>query len=253
MADLEPGTPEYQEAYDAELKRLDEAGDTPITSEAATAEPAAVTADPAEESPQPSVEDQIRELRESNERLEKQARDNQSWATKNAQELARIKKERDEQIRQQNRPKILDDVPGLEEAIRHTATPTAAAPPPEQAWGDTVVKALPDIDGLLADPGFFQKASEVRQKLGQDWNDPLIAIRELSNARAEHMRATAVSKAVEQAQRDHAAKAKKLGAMAVPGGSGKPGAAKTEQEEVERINTMSDEDFAKMVRKAKGY
>lgn len=251
MAEIVPGTPEYQEAYDAEMKRLEAEANPSTTSEESTETPAEVVAEVEEETPKPSVEDQLKEIREVNERLTKEARDNKAWATRNAQELARLKKDREAEERQRNRPAILDDVPGLEEAIKHTAAPAAAQP--QQQWGESVAKAIPDIDEHLADPGFFQKAQEIRSRLGEDWNDPLIAIRELSNARAEHLRESAVSKAVEQAKRDHAAKAKKLGAMGVPGGSGKPAAAKTEEDEAERIRNMSNDDFDKLRRKALGY
>jgi hypothetical protein len=251
MADIAPGTPEYQEAYDAEIKRLETEANPSTISEESTTKPAEVTAEVVEEAPQPSVEDQLKELRESNERLAKEARDTKAWATRTSQELAKERKVRESEERQRKRPAILDDVPGLEEAIRHTAQPVSA--PPENNWSDAVAKAIPDIDEHLADPGFYQKAQDIRNKLGQDWNDPLIAIRELSNARADHLRESAVSKAVEQAQRDHAAKAKKLGAMGVPSGSGKPAAARTEQDEADRIRNMPADEFEKMRRKTLGY
>jgi hypothetical protein len=251
MADATPGTPEYQDAYDAEMKRLEEAGDTPITSEESTNTEAAPAVEVEEETPQPSVEERIAQLQESNERLAQQQKDTKAWATRASQEAAQLRREREEEKHQRARPALLDDVPGLEDAIRHTARPATAKP--EQHWGDTVAKALPDIEEHLANPEFFKKAEEVRARLGQDWNDPLIAIRELSNARADYLGEQRAFKAVEQARRDHVAKAKKLGAMAVPGGSGKQGAAKTEQEEAERIRTMSNEEFEKMKRKAKGY
>ena len=249
MADLEPGTPEYQKAYDEEMARLEagsepEKGDETTTSEV-TETPGGEDKTEADK-PQLSVEEKVKQLEEALAKQEKIARDNHAAFTKRSQELAKLQRRLEKEEREKLRPELLDAVPGLEEAIRYT-TPQ----PKQEPWVDTVSRALPDIDSMLADQAFAAKASAIKESLGEDWQDPLVAIRELSNARTEYKLEQTMSAVREQARKDYQERSKKLGAMGVPSGSGKV-TQKTE-DDGSKFKTMSSADFAKEVARVKGY
>ena len=250
MADLEPGTPEYQKAYDEEMAKLEAGSDAEKAEEATTSE---VTETPGgedkteAEKPQLSVEDKVKQLEEALAKQEKIARDNHAAFTKRSQEFAKLQRKIEKEERERLRPELLDSVPGLEEAIRYT-TPARK----EEPWVDTVSRALPDIDSMLADQAFAAKVSAIKDSLEEDWKDPLIAIRELSNARTEYKQEQIIAQVREQAKKDYQERSKKLSAMGVPSGSGKV-APKTEVDDAERIRTMSSAEFERMKAKARGY
>ena len=251
MADLEPGTTEYQQAYDEEMARL-EAGDDKPHVNAADAEPITNEATEASgdadktEAEKPSVEDELKALKDALAKQEKIAKDNHAAFTRKAQEFAKLQRKLEKEERERLRPELLDSVPGLEEAIRYT-TPARN----EEPWVDTVSRALPDIDSMLADPVFAQRVGAIKDSLGEDWQDPLVAIRELSNARAEYKQEQVVSQVREQARKDFQDRSKKLSAMGVPSGSGKV-QAKTE-DDGSKYKTMTSEEFAKERAKVLGY
>ncbi len=245
MADLEPGTPEYQQAYYEEMAKLEAGEDKPLE-KAADAEPITDEGGESPEAAKPSVDDELKQLKEALAKQEKIARDNHAAFTKRSQELARLQRKLEKEEREKLRPELLDAVPGLEEAIRYT-TPT----PKEEPWVDTVSRALPDIDSMLADPVFAQKVAAVKESIGEDWQDPLIAIRELSNARADYKQEQIITQVREQARKDYESRTKKLSGMSVPSGSGKV-QAKTE-DDGSKYKTMTSEEFAKERAKVLGY
>ena len=171
----------------------------------------------------------------------------------NAAELKRLKKERDDAEHAKNRPEMLDDdeFSGLEEAIKYVAGKPVETQADEKEWSDVVGEALPDIEKMLDDDAFREKANQIREQLGSDWDNPLIAVRELGKLREETLRAEAVTKAVEAAKADFAKKKKGLNAMDVPGGTGKGSPAKPDG--VKEIESMSDADFQKQRDKVLGY
>ena len=234
MSDLQPGTPEYQEAYEKEMKRL-EAAPTPEKKVEAITSPEAKV--------EPIVKADI-------EKLEKALKDTQRWAHQNAAEVARLKKEAEERKRVETRPAILDANPGLEEAIKHVAPPEKSR---DDIWLESVQRALPDVEGLLNDQSFHAKAKARQVELGDAWTDPLIAIRELSDLRASHIRDQAIQGAVEQARKDFEDKSTKRSAMSVPGGSGAKAPAPAKDDEAQRIANLSDKDFRAMRAKVMGF
>ena len=234
----DPNSPEYQAAYEAEMKRL-ETGEQPTAPAKAepTAEPAASTISEGEqqttESEQP---DRFAELEAKLARQEKALKDTQRAMHQKAQELADLKRQREAEVRAANKPPVLDANPGLEDAIRYVAQPAQAEPSPQnldQLWFSAVSGAIPDIDTLLADKDFEKAAYAKREELGADeWKNPVVAIREL-NAIARRF---AVEKATAAAKADYAKQQKELSTMRVSGGSGRDPATS------DRVNGKTAED-----------
>ena len=235
-------SPEYQAAYEAEMKRL-ETGEQPSTTVKAepVAEPAASTISEGEqqttESEQP---DRFAELEAKLARQEKALKDTQRAMHQKAQELADLKRQREAEVRAANKPPVLDANPGLEDAIRYVAQPAQAEPSPQnldQLWFSAVSGAIPDIDTLLADKDFEKAAYAKREELGADqWQNPVVAIRELSAI----ARRFAVEKATAAAKADYAKQQKELSTMRVSGGSGRDPATS------DRVNGKSAEDYHTM-------
>lgn len=249
---------QYNEAYAAEVARL----------EAAEAAAQATTSTP-EPKPAPDVVDtpadapaatpdapQVPDMAARVASLEKALHDTKAYATRNAQEVARLRKAEEERQRKASRPQFLDDNPELEEAIRHVAGPaaTAAAPATEydpDAWARALSTALPNLDGMLEqNPDFRAKAEAKAKELGDEWRNPLVAIREMHSLVIEHAAAATAEKARAQAAQDFAARAKKQTAMSVPGGSSArpPAPAATKD-----FSTMSDAEFANEQRRVRGF
>lgn len=247
MTELVPGTPEYQEAYDKEIKRLE----TEAKPEAEITSPEEPIVEIKTETKEPK-DDKSETLEEIKARLdstEKALKDTQRWGHQNAVKVAKLEKERLAEKHNANRPKILDENPGLEDAIKHVSTPQQE---PQQVWLETVGNAISDIEQLLGDKEFHDKASAIKNELGDEWNNPIVAIRELSDLKVEHLRNKAVQGAVEKARKDFEAKSKKRVGMEVPGGGGGSSQVKSE-DEVKKVWDMDDNSFQKMRAKVLGY
>lgn len=232
----EPGTPEYDKAYQEEMKRLE----------------AGAKETPKKEEPDKPITPEKDVSKADLEKLEKALKDTQRWAHQNAAEVSRLKKEAEERKRTESRPAILDANPGLEDAIKHVV-PTPEPKSKDEIWVETVQRVIPDVESLLTDQSFHAKAKARQAELGEAWMDPLIASRELSDLRAVHMRDQALQGAVEQARKDFEEKSQKRSAMAVPGGSGAKPAPKVVDDGVERYRTISDAEFRKERAKVMGY
>lgn len=255
---------EYQKQYDAALAEID-AGTAQATppqkDEAAPADdqrqPQAEKQEPAEtEAPKeeaPPVVDEAAAAREEIERLKKQVADNKAWATKEAQARAQYQRQLEEQQRAATRPAILDEQPELIEAIRHVVTDPAPQRQAEQAhqtWIQTIETVHPGIFAPDADPELIDVLVAKREASGEAWNDPLVAIRDIT---AEKL-AFAERKAAKLAAAEYATKAAKS-AMSVPaaGGGVARAPANPDADAVNRIKNMSDKDFEAERRKVLGY
>jgi hypothetical protein len=244
MSELVPGTPEYKAIYDKELERLEAEAEKPSTTSEVQAEPEKT--EEVKEEPKESPD----ELKTRLAKVEKALEDTKRWGHQQSAELARIRREREAEKHSATRPEILDQNPGLEDAIKHVAkTPTVS---PEITWLEMVSKAIPDAEKLLSNPEFEKSAKERRSELGAEWDDPLVAIRELSELRTQHLTKQSVQGAIEQARKDFESKAKKRTGMEVPGGSGGKSETKSE-DEAKKIRDMSSEDFQKMRNRVLGY
>lgn len=266
MPDQTPGTAEYSAAYQAEMDRLDAAAAAAATPAATTTTPddantpadAAIVVDTpavAEPAKEPTDAERYAALEARLTSTEKALNDTKSWASKSAAEVKRLKREQEERDRVANRPQILDDNPGLEEAVRHvTGVPATRQPAHDpDAWADTVGNALPGLDALLTNsPEMRTKAEAKARELGEAWNDPLVAIRELNALQMEHVRNEVAVAAQAAARADHAARQKKQTAMTVPGGSGSNRPAPP-VDQAQRFQTMSSADFAKERAKVLGF
>lgn len=247
-------TPEqaYQLEYDEALAKLDAAADGKTVATPAP-EPEAIPApEPAKADETPPV-DPLEELRAEIEKQKKIAADNKAWATKQSQELAALKRERDQQQREAAKPAILDANPELADAIRYVA----ADPAPQQQqeiranqWQDMVASAHPGIFDIGIDPELEQALLAKRESLGESWHDPLIAIREISAEKIAH-----AERLVGKRFAIESAKQAQKSAMSVPGtGSGAVRTAPNpDKEAADRILKMSDAEFREEVRRVKGY
>lgn len=253
--ELKPGTPEYDEAYNKEMKRLEaEAGKD--ANKADKADTITSKADdkadkPAEKKAEIESTD---ELKARLEKAEKAIKDTQRWGHENAAEVKRLKREAEERKHAETRPAILEANPGLEDAIKHVAgTRTESEADAKAAWLSTVSRAVPDVEKLLGDQDFHAKASARKAELGAEWDDPITAIRELSSLKTEHLSNRASQVAVEAARKDFEVKAKKRNAMEVPGGSGGKDPAIKGDDAADRFRTMTKEEFAKERSRVMGY
>ena len=253
---------EYQKQYDAAAAELDAAGNTTTArddagkfTKAPDATPPAPPEPPAGDPPAtdpPATPDPLEEIRQKLEKTEKALKDTQAWGTKNAQELAQIRKEAEERKRAAERPAILDANPELEEAIKYVRPePVNHEAEIGQAWNMAVHTAHPGIFDKSIDPE-LEKAILARFDAVPDARiDPLIAIREITAEKLAFTERQLGKRFAAESQ-----KAAQKSAMSVPG-AGAGGAPKAPVDadlaEKNRILNMTDAEFQKEVRKVKGY
>jgi hypothetical protein len=248
---------EYQKQYDAAAAALDAAAQ-------ATPAPGAIEALPvAEKLPEPveivkekaEKPDPMAELTARVEKAEKIARDNQAWATKAAQEAAQLRRERENERREASKPTILDANPELADAIRYVTQDPAPAQQRDQRaqeWQSVIDKAHPGIFSNDLDPELLKSLETRLSALDVDTRqDPIAVIREITEEKLAH-----AERNIGKRFAAESAKLAQKSAMSVPGagvGGGTKAAPDAALAEVQRIQNMSDADFAKEVRKAKGY
>lgn len=252
MSELTPE--EYQSQYDEARAKLDAAADGKTeATPAPVPEPVkeAVT-EPAK--PDAAPVDPLEELRAEIEKQKKIAADNKAWATKQSQELAALKREREQQQREAAKPAILDANPELADAIRYVA----ADPAPQQQvedraskWQDMVASAHPGIFDRDIDPELEAALVAKRDALGSAWyDDPLVAIREITAEKLAH-----TERMIGKRFMAEAAKSAQKSAMSVPGagaGSVKSAPVDSEKEAADRFRNMSAADFEKERRRVLG-
>lgn len=262
---------EYQRQYDEAAAQLDAAAQPATTARddngqfAKVDTPAAVAevvepakADPVVETPaanepaKPAVT--MEELAARLEKAEKMAKDNQAYATRMAQEAATLRRAQEAAQREASKPTILDDNPELADAIRYVANDPAPKQQAEQAqqqFQSVIEKAHPDAFATDMPKELQDAIASAWQGLGDDAQDPLNVVRVITqeklafNERLIGQRFAA--EAARQSQKD---------AMKVPLPGASSGARAPEDAaaaEVKRIAQMSDADFAKEVRRVKGY
>lgn len=232
---------QYKREYDEALAKLDG------TAEATTPEPEPEKEpEPVPEEIKTEMPDPLAEVRAELEKTKKALNDTKAWGTKNAQRLADIERDR----REAAKPEILEANPGLDDAIRYvTEAPKHEAERHQQDWAAMVQFAHPGIFDVSIDPELEAALVAKRDALGEAWLDPMTAIREITAEKLAFTERQVGKRFVE------AAKQSQKRAMSVPGagGSANRTAPDPEQESVQRIRDMSDADFAKEVRRVKGY
>lgn len=259
----------YQREYDEALAKL-EAGTSPeniipkpTEAEPKVAEPEVKPEPVAEQKPE-AVEpeqkqaepDPVEELRIKLEKTEKALKDTQAWGTKNAQRLREIEQERERQQREANKPAILEQTPELEEAIRYVthdpAQEQAEQAARQQQQFQQIVEAvhpgiftLPDSDELV------QALVARKSASAEDWNDPLVMIREISAEKLAHTERQLMKKYEADRQ-----KAAQKSAMSVPGAGASSVNTQPndpQKEAADRYQSMSSAEFEKERRRVLGY
>jgi hypothetical protein len=251
MPDLTPEE-QYQKEYDEAAALLDSAAAG--TKPEVITDPVIKTGEPAVKT-DPATVDPLAEVRAELEKTQKALKDTQAWGTKNAQRIAEIERERQQQQRDATKPAILDANPDLADAIRYVAgdpAPQQQAQDTQQKWMDAVSTAHPGIFDMSIDPELEKAILKRSVELGNEWNNPLVAIREIT---AEKLAFT--EQQVGKRFAAAAATVARKSAMSVPGAGGGSAGNRTapdvDLEAVQRIQNMSDADFEKEVRRVKGY
>lgn len=239
--EIKPGTAEYQKLYDEEMRKL----------EATDSKKEEVTTSEAKEEVDP-----IAELQKRVEKAEKATEDTKKWGHQQAQIVARLKREADERKKAEQDEKLkpfFDANPDLKQAIEVTAGVQRQTP--EEILVENVSRAVPDIHVLLNDPEFAAKAAKRKDELGEAWTDQFTVIRELNELRTEHKTLKMVEEIKSQVRKDFEERSSKLGAMEVPGNTGRRNTVETksQEDEVKRYQNMTRADLDKERKKVLGY
>jgi hypothetical protein len=236
---------EYQKEYEAAMAKLD-AGEK-LDEVKVETPPVEVTPEikepPKEETPAVS---EIEELREKVAKAEKMAKDNQAWATRVSQEASELRRQREQEKREATKPTILDANPELADAIRYVNEEPKRDEAADFAW--VVESAHPGIFAKELDPE-LEAAIITRIEANPSAKaNPLEFIRIVTEEK--------LSATERQVGKRFAAESSKLAqksAMSVPSASsGVKTSIDAELESVNRIKNMSDAEFAKEVKRAKG-
>lgn len=253
----------YDEEYAREAQKLEEAAQAttsrddqgrfakPAEPETAEQEPAKKTEAEAEPA-KPAEPDPLAEIRKKLDATEKALLDTKAWGTRNAQELAALRRESEERKRAESRPTILDANPELEAAIKYVVPEVEKPrPDPRTQWLEIVNKAHPGIFDVNIDPDLEQALVKRLEANQEAREDPLVAIREITAEKLAH-----AERVVGKRFAAESAKAREKGAMNVPGAGGggsQRAAVDTDLEAVNRIANMSPAEFEKERRKVMGY
>lgn len=259
-----PGTPEYEELYRAAMAELEAADQPPAAAPAAPAGPPAAeppaaapaAAAPAAEPPAappgepipaaftPEAQGVIDRLTSDLEQQGKRLHDTQAWTHGIVDRLRTFYKDVRHAQSQGERPKALEDIDGLEEAIQHVVKgtigpedelfPELAGQPPggtpsaldytDDQWTGIVATALPDMDELLKDEGLLAQVNAAKTDMGEDWKNPLLAINAMAELRSDFLHSQRVDAAVKSAIERHQTRTTRASNMELPGGAAGSGA-----------------------------
>lgn len=251
----------YQAEYDKAAAALEAAANgepVAITAPGAvvTPEPEKVEAAPSDPETKPAEPevDPIAEMRARLEKTEKALKDTQAWGTKNAQLLKEIERERQRQERETAKPAILDANPELADAIRYVASdpaPQQQANDRQQQWLEAVDKAHPGIFNLPDEDELVKAVLARRQAMADEWDDPLVAIREITAEKLAH-----TERQIGKRYMAEAAKTAQKSAMSVPGAGASVVATAPvdpQKEMADRYLNMSSADFEKERKRVLGH
>ena len=195
--------------------------------------------------------DPLAELRAKVEKTEKALKDTQAWGTRNAQELAQLRKEAQERKRQAERPAILDANPELEQAIKYVVPPPETpAVDAQTQWKEAIETAHPGIFDVSIDPELEKAVLERFKALGEQVQDPLVAIREITAEKLAH-----TERLIGKRFAAESAKSAQKSAMSVPGagaGGAKTAPVDSDLEAANRILNMTSAQFEKERRRVLG-
>lgn len=207
----------------------------------------------------PAEPDPLDEMRKRLEATEKALKDTQRWAHESNAKLKRQEEERRRAEFEAAKPQALRENPELEQAIRYAV----AAPQVEQEaqrqqegqnWEAIVLGAHPDLTTLQAsDKELWDAAYQAFESLPSKGNDPVEAVRALTEVKLQFAQSRAAA-AAEKAAQALAKQQTEKRAMSVPGSGGavQPAPTDPQAEMTRRMQTMSDEDFQKEVNRVMG-
>lgn len=269
----DPGTPEYEEIYQSAMKAL-EAADEKLAGDETGIKPAAgdktpeqIAAEKAAASPVPDeVKKQLDSLQQQLDESNARQVETRNWATRVGQQL----RDYQTQVKAGDKPVLLDDLEGLQEAVDHVITERVGAddgldfPGDEPAvqeytaeqWLGIVHTAMPDMDELMKDDGLMKQVEDAKGKMGEDWQNPLLAIKAMSDLRSNHIFQQRVGEAVALAIKEHGKTQARSDAMVLEGAGAGGGAdmgpdtatrppveGDPKVNDAKHFTSMSDEDF----------
>lgn len=247
---------EYKQEYDKASAALDEAekSTTPRGADGKFIKVEEAPAAPVVEPPpeKPAEEDRFTKLQAEVERLAKVAQDNQAWGTRASQELAEFKRQKEIAEREATRPKLLDAHPDLEQVVRYVQSdprPAQEAQRVQSQWDTSVRGVHADVfadDFPATQPELYQSIIQLRDRLGQQWLDPVVANREITQEKLAFERRQA-----ERRLAAEVAKQTQKSAMSVPGAGGTSIGGQVD--EAARIRNMSNAQFNAEKRRVMGY
>lgn len=266
----EEQTPEYKEAYDKAMEELNNPVAIPVEDEKTDAleevqEPVVEDTDtPAVDDVQAKIADMERQIASTGKALE----DTKKWGhglSKKVKELT----QKLETATKAERPALLDQVEGLQDAIDYAVkaaiptnqeeddfTPPPIDEPPKNTWIETVSAALPDLEAMLNDAELNAKAKALQALHSNEWSNPVVAIRYLSNLRTEHITTKAVREALAATSAKQIESQQRKDSMRVPSGNGsKAGRSGTIDlvNDAEAVRNMTHDQFTKLRSKTLGY
>ena len=243
-----------EEQYKAEYDKAIEAIDSATKGEPVKEEPEVITEAPKDaQVEEEKTPDPLDVIRQELEQTKKALKDTQAWGTKSQQRLAEIERQRQADERERTKPAILQANPELADAIKYVASdpePVQQRQRQHEDWMETIDKAHPGIFSTDIDPELEQALKERLEKLGDAISDPLIAIREIAAEKVAFTERQIGKRFIVEQE-----KQQKKQAMSVPklGGGAERVTLDKDASEVNRIKNMSDAEFAREVKKAKGY
>lgn len=253
---------QYKKDYDEAAKKLDEAANaTPesitkeeVKNEEVKTEDVKADADTQEvKTEEVESEKSLEELKKELEVERKRVKDTQAWGSKNAEELAKIKREQQLLEREREKPEILVKHPELETAFEYMAKdplPQLKEEQDNQERLSIIAAAHPDIFTDDIDKDLEDNVLKRIDALGDSKTDPLLVIREITNAKIEHTEHKISKRFAIESE-----KLKDKSAMSIPSTGTSPQRTPVDKDlqEKNRILQMSDADFAKEVARVKGF
>lgn len=263
----------YEEARDAleDGKSIGELLQTPAVEQpAAPSEPEKPSGEGESPAPAPAGADQneIAALKAHIREVEKRLSDTRNWGRGVASQLKQMKSEMAKATTSNDsKPYLLNDMEGLEEAIRYVngagngssrdTQPSPDAAPQDDgldlpdessgkdAWMARVTEAIPDIETRLTDAAFMASVQKARTEMGVAWDDPSRAIRRMESMIREQETAALVRTAVETAVASERERAERSRVADIPRGGGR----RTEQTPLPKsITDLTPEEIHSMPR-----
>jgi hypothetical protein len=261
----EQNTPEYQALYDKAMEELN--NPKPVEKEDEQEEVQAPEPEPTDTPAADPLAAKMAEMERQIASTGKALKDTQKWGHGLSARVKELQKQLETATTAQ-RPALLDQVEGLQDAIDYavnTKLPKVEddidmpvfddEPKKNVPWVDTVSAALPDLDAMLNDPELNAKAKALQQAHASEWDNPVVAIRYLSQLRTEHLTQKAVREALAATSAKQIEAQQRKDGMRIPQGGARSAARGTVDlvNDAEAVRNMTPEQFQKLRSKTLGY